>query len=133
MVNQKHRHLLFTNPKELQSFFLNNRELLTSTSDSLNSVFKDHFWKKSNFNPHLHILITCCGFKETLQWKSVDFFPYSPFKNSWKYIVTTALKEAFPNDHKLLNIINSIWKNQIDFFIDVKGSEIYNSLNALKL
>ena len=45
---------------------------------------------------------------------------------------TTALKEAFPNDHNLLNIINSIWKNQIDFFIDVKGTEVYNSLNALK-
>lgn len=150
MINQKHKHLLFTIPKELRSFFLNNRELLTSISDSLNAVFKDHFWKKykithfgyitffhtfgrkSNFNPHLHLLITCGGFKESLQWKSVDFFPYLPFKNSWKYIVTTALKEAFPNDQKLLNIINSIWKNQIEFFIDVKGTEVYNSLNALK-
>ena len=70
MINQKHKHLLFTIPKELRSFFLNNRELLTAVSDSLNSVFKDHFWKKykithfgyitffhtfgrkSNFNPH---------------------------------------------------------------------------------
>lgn len=46
MINQKHKHLLFTIPKELRSFFLNNRELLSSISDSLNSVFKDHFWKK---------------------------------------------------------------------------------------
>lgn len=114
MINQKHKHLLFTIPKELRSFFLNNRELLSSISDSLNSLFKDHFWKKykithfgyitffhtfdrkSNFNPHLHILITCGGFKESLLWKPVDFLPYSPFKNSWKYIVTTTLKEAFP-------------------------------------
>ena len=118
--------------------------------DSLNSVFKDHFWKKyktthfgyitffhtfgrkSNFNPHLHILITCGGFKGSLQWKPVDFLPCSLFQNSWKYIVTTTLKDAFPNNQKLLNIINSILKNQIDFFVDVKGIEIYNSLNALK-
>lgn len=60
------------------------------------------------------------------------FLPYSLFKNSWKYIVTTTLKEVFPNNQKLLNTLNSIWKNQIYFFVDVKGTEIFNSLNALK-
>ena len=149
LIDKPHRHVIFTIPETFREYFVNHRELLSLISDKLYSLFKEIFLKNRirnfgfisifhtfgrdiKFNPHLHILFTEGGFNDNLLWKKCGFFHWKLFANSWKYIITSTLAEAFPDNQRIKNLISLYWKNEKQFFFNIQGNTINNPKGLIK-
>ena len=147
MIDKKHKHILFTLPKEIWNYPIIKRNLLSIFSDHIRTLFKAWFKKKdiesfglivaihtfsrdSSFHPHFHVILSLGGFKKNLAWKKLDFFPSKFFNNSWKYLVLKSISEAYPKCKKTKNIISLCYKK--DFFVNLKGETLDNRPQALK-
>ena len=101
LFNFKHRHVVFTIPKELIGYFRNNRKLLNllfyASSSTVNCWFMEKYKKQNlipvfisilhtygrplNFNPHIHMILLDGGISNiTNKIVSVDFFSYASFR-----------------------------------------------------
>jgi|LGVF01.1.fsa_nt_gb hypothetical protein len=147
LIDKKHKHILFTLPKEIWNYPIIKRNLLSIFSDHIRTLFKAWFKKKdiesfglivaihtfsrdSSFHPHFHVILSLGGFKKNLAWKKLDFFPSKFFNNSWKYLVLKSISEAYPKCKKTKNIISLCYKK--DFFVNLKGEILDNRPQALK-
>ncbi len=97
LIRCVHRHCVFTIPKELPTFFLNDRSLLNCLFHSVRDVVLRMFYKQNkseNFtpgficvlhtfgrdlkwNPHIHALISEGGAGNSIVWRPMKHFDYT--------------------------------------------------------
>jgi len=147
LVDQKHRHIIFTLPKEIWKFPILKREILTTFSNHINTLFKNWFRKHkithygliiaihtfgrdSSFHPHFHIILSLGGFDKNQIWKKLDFFAPKFFNNSWKYLVLRTISKIYPNCKKTKKIISECYSK--DFFINLKGEPLKTDEKSIK-
>jgi len=117
----KYRHIVFTLPEQLRSLCLLNRKLI------LNALFKlasnsitswtiqekncipgiisvlHTFGKTLNFNPHIHIIVSCGGLStDHSKWIPISMFPEKVLKARWKYNIISFIRASFKNNSLLL-------------------------------
>jgi len=108
LPNIEYKHLTLTIPEELRIIFWNNREFLSclfeAAKQMLLSFFKEKkmipaisivrhtFWRRLNWNPHLHIIVSCGWLMEDWTWKDQDFIPYKMLSKRWRYKLLTSIE-----------------------------------------
>ena len=87
LIDQKHRHVIFTLPKEIWNYPIIKRDLLITFSKHINTLFKNWFKENnikfsgiivairtfsrdSSFHPHFHVIFPLGGFKKILHRKN---------------------------------------------------------------
>jgi len=147
LINQKHRHIIFTLPKEIWNYPIVKRDLLSTFSDHINTLFRNWFKKNnikfyglivaihtfgrdSSFHPHFHVILSLGGFKENLAWKKLEFYPANFFNNSWKYLVLKSIAKAYSKCKKTKKVISLCYKK--DFFINLKGEPLNTDPKSLQ-
>lgn len=109
LPNIEYRHLTLTIPQELRTILREVRPLLSCLFEAANQMLKSFFAEKKittastmvihtfgrklNWNPHLHIILSCGGLTEVLEWKEQDFIPYKMLSKRWKVLLLNRLKE----------------------------------------
>ena len=152
MLRVKHRHAVFTIPKELRNYFYKKRELLKELQDAVYGVLS-YFYEnkvKGNYevglitvvhtfgsdlkwNPHIHALFTEGGIDKEYKWfKKIGHIPYNYLKKSWQKLVLDIIKNNF-KDNETKRLINRLYKSNEDGFyvnaerdlVDIKQAAKY--------
>ena len=140
MLRVKHRHAVFTIPKELRNYFYKKRELLKELQDAVYGVLS-YFYEnkvKGNYevglitvvhtfgsdlkwNPHIHALFTEGGIDKDYKWfKKISHIPYNYLKKSWQKLVLDIIKNNF-KDNETKRLINRLYKsNQNGFYVNAE-------------
>ena len=124
LVSCVHRHCVFTIPKELRPYFLNDRSLLDCLFHSVRDVVFRMFSKinkTENFtpglicvlhtfgrdlkwNPHIHALISEGGAGNFTPWRPVKHFDYTFLRNAFRKVLLEQLaKRIGPSFRKVKN------------------------------
>lgn len=139
LFNFKHRHVVFTIPKELRGYFRNNRKLLNllfyASASTVKCWFMEKYKKQNlipvfifvlhtygrplNFNPHIHMILLDGGISNiTNKFVSVDFFSYASFRKRWMKLILDLLEnEIGKNDFRKI-------KNKL-YFDYTEGFHVY--------
>jgi len=89
----KYYHLAFTIPERLRNFFKRHRkalnELPRTANQAMSYFFRKKykctpwllsvihtFWAKTNWNPHIHVMVTSWWITKEKLYKSIEFLPY---------------------------------------------------------
>lgn len=110
LINCKHRHMIFTIPKELRSFFLHDYKLLDILFKAVENTIHFYFYKRAKsknlkpgiilvlhtfgrdlkWNPHIHCLVTE-GASSNIKncpkndiWIPMTYFNYESFRKSFR-------------------------------------------------
>lgn len=120
LVNVTHRHCVFTIDKSLREFFLKDRSLLDCLFHSANSVITRMFYKMNkskNFtpgfimvlhtfgrdlkwNPHIHCLISECGYSDDGFWRNVKHFDYTFLRNAFRTALLNEMESKIGSSFK---------------------------------
>ncbi|WP_319370388.1 transposase [uncultured Ilyobacter sp.] len=147
MIDQKHRHILFTFPDFLWKYFLAKRHGLTLLSNHINQLFKEWFKKHkiryyglviaihsfgrdSSFHTHFHVIISLGGFKEDFTWKKLEYFEPKFFNSSWRFLVLQTIKSLYPNSKKAMKAISTAYFKE--FYVALKGQPIKKNLKYIE-
>lgn len=112
-----HRHVILTIDEGLRDIFLKHRGLLKHFMDEGVGLIKAYFEKKHkvtpgiiaglhtfgsriNFNPHIHMLVTMGGMKESGEWKSYDYIPFEMLRKQWQTIVLKLIRKHLSEKDK---------------------------------
>lgn len=115
LINCKHRHLVFTIPAELRSFFRKDRSLLNilfqAVSHTLLSWFASQnkkecftpgfvstlhtFGRDLKWNPHIHTLITEGASGNLTVWKHFKHFPYPMLRRRFQATLLDLMKKIY--------------------------------------
>jgi len=117
----QYRHIVFTLPEQLRMVCIMNRKLMLSAlfklaACSIISWAKENqnctpgiisvlhtFGKTLEFNPHIHIIVSCGGLSlDHSSWVPVFFFPEKVLKTRWKYNVLSFIRSAFKDNELAL-------------------------------
>jgi len=128
ILDTPHRHLVFTIPEQLRSKIYWNRELLKVLSDTAARVVMENtqdvtagiiavvhtFGRDLGFNPHVHVLVTEGGFRESLKdnnakWLGIYFLPYSKLRKQWQYYLLTELRKHLPKKKEISGLIDRLF------------------------
>ena len=121
LVKCKHRHCVFTIPRELRRFFLADRSLLNCLFNSVRSVVLRLFHqmnRSKNFtpgficvlhtfgrplewNPHIHCLISEGGFSDDSVWRRVAHFNYSFLRSELEARIGPSFKKTKAEMYRL--------------------------------
>jgi hypothetical protein len=110
LINCKHRHMVFTIPKELRPYFLQNYKLLDLLFKAVEDTIHFYFYNRAKskkfkpgivlvlhtfgrdlkWNPHIHCLVTegassnvkACPTNDI--WRTVTFFNYESLRKSFR-------------------------------------------------
>lgn len=140
LPNIEYRHLTLTIPKELRQILWDNRILLSClfewANHMLSSFFDEKkitvastmvihtFWRKLNWNPHLHIILSCWGLTKNKNWKKQDYIPYPMLSKRWKVKLLLSIEKKINEMIK-----NPKHKEKIDnivFFCNNTLKGLYN-------
>jgi len=125
LLNVKHRHMVFTIPRELWWLFFRDRKLLKLQSDAAAQTLLEvvdqkckarrvlpgimctvqTFGRALNFHPHVHVLVTAGGLQGSRCWQPVWMFPAPSICRKFQYHLLTALRKRFRGDKKVLALI----------------------------
>lgn len=114
LINCKHRHLVFTIPSELRSFFRQDRSLLNilfhAVSQTILSWFASQnkkecftpgfvstlhtFGRDLKWNPHIHTLITEGASGNITVWKPFKHFPYPMLRRRFQATLLDLMEKA---------------------------------------
>ena len=120
LIRCVHRHCVFTIPKELRTFFLNDRSLLNCLFHSVRDVVLRTFYKQNkseNFtpgficvlhtfgrdlkwNPHIHCLISEGGIGKSLRWRHKKHFNYKLLRDSFQTALLNDLHKRVGDSFK---------------------------------
>ena len=134
LVNCPHRHCVFTIPKELRHFFLEDRNLLNCLFQAVQKVVLRMFFKVSkseNFvpgfvcvlhsfgrslqlNPHIHCLISEGAAGNKTPWKPFKFFNYKFLRFAFRTVLLNLLEKSIGSSFK--SIKSAIYKQCTDGF-----------------
>lgn len=149
LFRYNHRHLVFTIPEELRSFFRNDRTLLQllfdASSITIKQWFSEKFTKEKvtpafisilhtygrtlNFNPHIHMILLDGGVSKTKFYK-VDFFSFSFLRKRFRKNLLNLLEEYIgKNDFR--KIKNTQYRDHKDGFYVFAPKSKYKSVKDL--
>ena len=141
LVNCTHRHCVFTIPKELRHFFLEDRSLLNCLFDAARSVvlrmFHSHnksecftpgficvlhtFGRSLQWNPHIHCLISEGGAGNITAWRSINHFNYEYMRKAFCTALLNELESHIGPSFKKTKAL--IYREHINgFYIYAKPS-----------
>ncbi|VBB09331.1 transposase is801/is1294 [Lucifera butyrica] len=58
------------------------------------------FGSRLNFNPHVHILVSMGGMKESGEWKTYDFIPFTMLRKQWQTAVLKFIRRSLNEEQK---------------------------------
>lgn len=147
--NVKHRHVVFTIPRELRSFFHEDRSLLKVLMDCAIATLADvmgrklrykaspgaivvlhTYGKDMKFNPHLHCLVTEGGFKRNGMWVDVNYFPYEMLRKSWQEHLLNSLKKKIKDTPENMKLIDDLFKKHPEGFY-VRAKDTINNKKGM--
>ena len=149
LISCKHRHLVFTIPKELRSIFREDRSLLNilfhAVSQTILSWFASQnktecftpgfvstlhtFGRDLKWNPHIHTLITECASGNITVWKHFKHFPYTMLRRRFQATLLDLLEKAIgPSFYQLKSFLYSSCKN--GFYVRAKPNPIADTNKA---
>ena len=134
LISCVHRHCVFTIPKELRSFFLNDRSLLNELFHSVRDTVLRMFSKinqSENFtpgvvcvlhifgrdlkwNPHIHALISEGGAGNFTPWRVIKYFDYTFLRNSFRKVLLDRLTQRLGVSFK--KVKNEMYTKHSDGF-----------------
>lgn len=134
LIRCVHRHCVFTIPKELRTFFLNDRSLLNCLFHSVRDVVLRMFYKQNkseNFtpgficvlhtfgrdlkwNPHIHALISEGGAGNSIVWRPMKHFDYTFLRNAFRKVLLERLTNSIGKS--FIPVKNKIYKDHADGF-----------------
>lgn len=149
LIDKPHRAAVFTIHPDLWKFSITKREVLADLSNAINQILKVYyksqkiisyglivnihtFARDSSFNTHFHVILSEGGFNKNGKYIKNAFFPVDNIKNSWRYLVLLIFKKHFKNDFKVNKVINNIYKNNLEFFVNIEGVPLPNNLKAIQ-
>lgn len=143
LIKTKHRHMVFTIPKELREWFRADRKLLNLLPQCASKAIKSWFRernKKENFmpgiiavihtfgrdlkwNPHVHVLLTEGAVGELTEWKNFSHIPYAMLRNRWQKLLLDGLTfNINKNIKKFKSLKNELYKKLDNgFYVYAKG------------
>ena len=151
MFNVKHRHVVFTIPRELRSFFREDRSLLKVLMDCAITTIADVMERKLRYkaipgaivvlhtygkdmkhNSHLHCLVTEGGFKRNGMWVDVNYFPYEMLRKSWQSHLLNSLRKTIDATPGNMKIIDDLFKKHPEGFYVRAKDTINNKKGMIK-
>ena len=151
MFNVKHRHVVFTIPRELRSFFREDRSLLKVLMDCAITTIADVMERKLKYkaipgaivvlhtygkdmkhNSHLHCLVTEGGFKRNGIWVDVNYFPYEMLRKSWQSHLLNSLKKKIKGTPGNTKLIDDLFKKHPEGFYVRAKDTINNKKGMIK-
>lgn len=152
LIHCKHRHLIFTIPEEMRSFFRKDRTLLNILFEASASVIKQWFYKlnkSENFipgyisvlhtfgrdlkwNPHIHMIVTEGASGNKTVWRKIPHISFHALRHTWQ----TALLKIFHkqvNTKESLNLKRFLFNRYKDgFYVRAKPSLDQKSHDTIK-
>ena len=148
-----HRHMVFTIPQELRNIFYEDRKKLNELSKQVAEVFQYHNHKRSKkrglrsgiitvihtfgrdlkFNPHIHALVTEGALDNKNEWvSSGGYIPYEYLRKSWQKVVLDLVKKWFPDNKKVIELVNDLYKRYYKGFYVNAEKKITNAKGVAK-
>jgi hypothetical protein len=117
VIQVNHRHVIFTIDEGLREIFERYRFLLKEFMDEAVRIVQEYFKKKHkvtpgiiaglhtfgsrlNFNPHVHMLVSMGGMKESGEWKVYDFIPFTMLRKQWQTVVLKLIRRRLTEEQK---------------------------------
>lgn len=135
VIQTNHRHVIFTIDENLRIIFERHRNLLKGLMDEAARMIRDYFQKRNkimpgiisglhtfgsklNFNPHVHMLVSMGGMKETGEWKSYNFIPFTMLRKQWQTVVLKLIRKSItPEEKKKVQpLLQQAYVNNADGF-----------------
>lgn len=135
VIQTNHRHVIFTIDENLRIIFEKHRNLLKGLMDEATRIIREYFQKKLkvmpgiiaglhtfgsklNFNPHVHMLVSMGGMKESGEWKSHDFIPFTMLRKQWQTVVLKLIRKSImPEEKKKVQpLLQQAYANNVDGF-----------------
>ena len=152
LINVKHRHIVFTIPKELREFFGIDRQRLkilpkcaakavTSWMHSLNKkeeftpgiVTVIHtFGRDLKWNPHVHMMVTEGGKGNITEWKHIRHISYESLRKRWQKILLDEITYMVGNTKEIRLLKNKLYKEKDKGFYVHAKTEIKSARTAAK-
>ena len=152
LINVKHRHIVFTIPKELREFFGIDRQRLkilpkcaakavTSWMHSLNKkeeftpgiVTVIHtFGRDLKWNPHVHMMVTEGGKGNITEWKHIRHISYESLRKRWQKILLDEITYMVGNTKQIRLLKNKLYKEKDKGFYVHAKTEIKSARTAAK-
>lgn len=127
----KHRHIILTVPGSLWEYFHEGR-MLKKLSDcgvkTIKEVIKvcnkgkglkagiiavtQTSGRGSNWNPHLHMLVTEGGIDESGRWQDFYWFEYEILRKRWMYNLLEMVREAYKGNEEVMGKIDEIYERR---------------------
>jgi len=127
----KHRHIILTVPGSLWEYFHEGR-MLKELSDcgvkTIKEVIKvcnkgkglkagiiavtQTSGRASNWNPHLHMLVTEGGIDESGRWQDFYWFEYEILRKRWMYNLLEMVREANRGNEEVMGRIDEIYERR---------------------
>ncbi len=151
LIHCKHRHIVFTIPKELRNFFRNDRSLLHLLFEACAKTILDWckklnisenfkpgfistlhtFGRDLKWNPHIHMLITEGASGSKTIWRKIPHFPFNMLRKRWQATLLSLLhKHLGDSFYKLKSYLFKAYTN--GFYVYAKPNMSANSLDAVK-
>jgi len=150
LINVRHRHIVFTIPEELRSFFGEDRQRLkllpkcaaktiTSWMYKLNKseeftpgiVTVIHtFGRDLKWNPHVHMMVTEGGKGNKTEWKHIRHFAYEALRKRWQKILLDEITIESKNSVAIRNLKNKLYKEKNNGFYVHAKPEITSAKQA---
>lgn len=130
-----HRHVIFTIDEGLRIVFAKHRFLLKDLMDEAAGLIKKYFEKKhkvtpgiiaglhtfgarAQFNPHVHMMVTMGGMKESGEWVTKDFIPFTMLRKQWQTVVLKLLRKKLSESEKkkIQPLLQNAWSDHGDGF-----------------
>jgi len=148
----RHRHVIFTIPEELRPIFYTNRELLKDLSDCAAKVVLETirernksleimagviavlhtFGRASNFNPHVHMLVTEGGLDRYKIWRGVEYIHYDYLRKRWQYTLLNHLKSKLKMTREYRKLFDKLYKDKDKGFIILAERKLMRPRSAAK-
>jgi hypothetical protein len=151
LINCKHRHLVFTIPVELRSFFRKDRSLLNilfqAVAETLLSWFaslnkKEHFipgfvstlhtfGRDLKWNPHIHCLVTEGASGDSSVWRHFKHLPYPMLRRRFQTILLNLMEKSLGTS--FYHLKTSLFYSYKDgFYVYAKPNPLSDTRKAIQ-
>ena len=126
-----YRHVVLTVPEDLRIYFYNNQEKLSKLikcgiemlKEMMSEVYGEEIefgyitvlqtaGRSSEYNPHVHIMMTAGGLDNNDNWHDIDFIPFDYLHKKWQYFLFEMMKEEFGK--KIYSLIDKLYNKYPD-------------------
>ena len=152
LINVRHRHIVFTIPKELRIYFGKDRSKLkilpqcaakavTTWMRDLNKseefipgiVTVIHtFGRDLKWNPHVHMMVTEGGTGNKTEWRHIKHISYLALRKRWQKLLLDSLTELVDNHSEAKRLKSKLYKDKDKGFYVHAKTQIKSAKIAAK-